>query len=505
MTPPGHHVRTLVTLVLIATPLAALQSTPRPLKQTEVVAPGPSEERVREIVRAFERLRSQNGLSGIVLADLKRLVGLDHPRIVSLALRVFERRDIPLYRTARQILASVRSPAALQSLLSDGVEHRDPEVRANAIEALADARPVTVDWRAPLRAGLADRDPRVRAAALLAVGRTRDDVPLERILQLTADPAQTVRQAVAPTLVRLVGARSLGVLDQLVRDPAWRVRLAAIRALADLKSRAGVTRLIEALGREDGRLREDIVPLLQRLTSQSFGADSAAWLRWLERAPESFLQLADDAVLYPTGGRYAADPSFRNYYDVSTASHRFVLVTDRSGSMGTRAPGEPTTNMGLAIEELVRLLGSLDETFAVNLIAFSGKVDAWRKQLVVADTRGRQGAIKEARSYKPDGNTNVFGSIELVMDMAEEAMQSREDGRYGDHLHELDTVFLLSDGMPTAGDVTHTDVILEYVAERNRRLQLRFHCISYFGRLPGGNWLRELALSTGGAYVHKSW
>ena len=41
-----------------------------------------------------------------------------------------------------------------------------------------------------------------------------------------------------------------------------------------------------------------------------------------------------------------------------------------------------------------------------------------------------------------------------------------------------DTIFLLTDGVPSEGRLQDPNFLLEYIGERNRDLQLRIHCIS---------------------------
>ena len=61
--------------------------------------------------------------------------------------------------------------------------------------------------------------------------------------------------------------------------------------------------------------------------------------------------------------------------------------------------------------------------------------------------------------------------------------------------------FLLSDGVPTSGTIRDPELLLQYVAERNRVLRLRIHCLSLTDEASSRDFLQRLAALTGGQYV----
>jgi hypothetical protein len=64
---------------------------------------------------------------------------------------------------------------------------------------------------------------------------------------------------------------------------------------------------------------------------------------------------------------------------------------------------------------------------------------------------------------------------------------------------EADTVFFLSDGSPTFGDIVEPQPLLAHVAELNRKARLVIHTIGF----GSGNRviMRRIAEITGGQYV----
>ncbi|MCB9897072.1 MAG: hypothetical protein H6825_03595, partial [Planctomycetes bacterium] len=63
------------------------------------------------------------------------------------------------------------------------------------------------------------------------------------------------------------------------------------------------------------------------------------------------------------------------------------------------------------------------------------------------------------------------------------------------------TVFFLSDGAPSAGEIRDPGLLLDLVTERNRELELRFHCVVLTNDLVGREFMTGLAARSGGQVV----
>jgi Mg-chelatase subunit ChlD len=471
----------IVAMLLLAWPAAA------PAQSTARAA-------VKKVDAAW-----RNGITPERMLALEQLARFDDPRCVDALLEILERREVAMYPAARRILGGYTRSKTQARILDEGLRHRDPLVRAQVLIALGSGRPAGVNWVELAEEALDDPTPEVRAAAVGALARARAGGRLDRILDLAADKSERVRLEVPAALVRLAGTRAMSVLDGMARDSRWRVRLAVAQALADVKTARSVQRLVEMLSRERGRLREDLVAMLERLTGRTHGVDIEAWRSYLSEAPENFLDAGDDAALAGkpppryVGGAYT-------YYSIGTTSQHFVCLTDLSGSMSTpvRIPGRPTAESRISITrtELSRLIESLDSSVWFNLVTFRGEGTLWRKRLSPADDRNRRAAIAEIANYEANGATNLHGALEQIFDMAESALDARVSST-----EDLDTLFLLSDGVPSAGQVRDTTLLLQYVEERNRTLQLRIHCISLTAEEESRSFLSRLAKLGNGHYV----
>ena len=474
----------LGALLALLVPAAALAKAPA------------DEASARSAVRGYRRL--VDNVDGLTrLLALRDLAAHDHPIVVDLALEEFETRALERYRGVRKLLSAFRAPETITHLVENGLEHRDPRVVAQVLLALGEGRPPAELWVPAAEEALDSRHPEVRAAAAEALGMARATDRLGRILALASDESTRVRQAIPDAILRLKPQRALGVLEPLSLDDSWRVRVATARALGEHRSRKATALLIDMLAREEGRVREDVLVELRELTKQDFGLHVDAWQRFLERAPPDFLNGDGDGE----GGAAVAGGSVV-YYGLVSLTKRFVLVTDLSGSMSTHERGgyrmrKDGTRLEITQAEMEQLLEGMDSSVAINLLTFTSDVRRWSKRLVPLNAKGKKKALAELASYRADGSTNVFGALEACFDMAEESLDAPQ-------LEDAtpDTIFLLTDGAPSAGALQDVNLILEYVAERNRELMLRIHCIALATDPVSREFMSRIARLTTGEYVN---
>lgn len=460
-------------------------------------AAGREDAAARDAARAF--LRSlQQPLGPGALLSLRDLAAFDHAISVDALLEVLDSGDPCLRPTARRVLAGYARQDSLERLLDKGLGHKQASVRAQTLDVLSTSRSPNLDWVAAAERSLDDKDGRVRAAAVSALGRARRPGTVGAVLEAAADSSERVRAEAAGASVRLAGSRAFPLLEQLSRDAAWRVRLSVIQALTELRTLAGAELLVEMLGHEQGRLREDLQSGLVRLTGRNYGISQPAWSAFLQQAPPDFLALGDAAVTQPLAGRVQ---TVARYYGLGTASTRFALVTDLSTSMDhvdpgryARSPG--SSRLAATQTELTQLLEGLGPEVHFNLLTFSDKVSAWSASLLPADSKTLSRALREVSSYRTIGGTNLFSALEAVFDLADAEIDGARNTPDGP-----DTVFVLTDGAPSQGLILDVDLLLEYAAERNRSARIRFHCVALTQDASAKRFLEELATRSGGQSV----
>lgn len=403
---------------------------------------------------------------------------------------------------ARRRLGGASTPEEFELLLGrDGLSGRDAVVQAQLLRALGEQLTKPLDWGPAAEELLGHRDANVRAEAVTALGRLRRRAALGAVLAAASDESARVRAQVPAALMRLAGSRTVGSIGGLLKDDSWRVRAAAARALGDVRTEAAATLIVEHIFVEDGRVREDLLASLTRLTGKNFALDLEAWQRWIDLRQGRPLVPAVPLVaqapeLAPRSGSTTA-----SFYGVPTLSHRFLMITDLSGSMNFVDPGSygdrpsgTRTRLDVTKLELARLIEGLAPPVEFSLLTFADGVKSWRPRLQLADDRNRKAAQREVDAYAADGRTNLYAAIEHALDITEAAVDSRS--RRGPHAP--DTIYLLSDGAPSLGELQDLRLLLEYVRERNRFLDLRFHCVALTTDRGSLAFLDALALDSGG-------
>ena len=110
-----------------------------------------------------------------------------------------------------------------------------------------------------------------------------------------------------------------------------------------------------------------------------------------------------------------------------------------------------------------------------------GRVSPWKGELVAKDEEVLGEALEYSRGQRPGGGTNIYDALMAA---------------FGDE--RVDTIYLLSDGDPSAGTVIDPGLIRTRIARFNRARKVQIHCISIGKSSP---FLRGLAKENGGAYT----
>ena len=161
----------------------------------------------------------------------------------------------------------------------------------------------------------------------------------------------------------------------------------------------------------------------------------------------------------------------------------FSPYSDGASSVGRRSvdPGSDP-RISVAKRELTRCIDSLEENSLFNLVVFSSDVTKWLAE-GISDAKGAN--REDAKSYVDklgaDGGTTLYGALkEAFADM------------------DVDTIFVLSDGEPSVGEVIDPGAIRERVREWNEHRHIVINSIAVGGTFEILRWLAE---DTGGTHV----
>ncbi len=315
---------------------------------------------------------------------------------------------------------------------------------------------------------------------------------------------------------RAIAARALGLrgpsphafspLVEALSDRQWQVVAAAIEAIArNHRTKQAVEALLSAYERLDEnhesgkRLAADYRDALERLTGErlSTARDYRNW--WRENEARAKLAQGPERRRAETHG-VTEERAPRLFYDV--ASRRVIFILDVSGSMmiptgAARSKDAPQgiTRFEAMRAEAKRVIGELPAGTKFNLIAFSSSVLSFAPKLQVASDARKQAAQKWIDRLAPQGETNSYGALEAAF---------RDP--------EVDTIYFLSDGSPTAGKYTDFTRICQEVRRWNATRAVKVHTIAFLagdgtplGIREGTKsvpkaFMQELAEATGGSY-----
>jgi hypothetical protein len=377
------------------------------------------------------------------------------------------------------------------------------ELRVHAVNSMAlDAE---LDLVPTLIGLLRDREPNIRIAAANAIGTA---------IQPHSDETQGKDPTGATLKMRDQAIKQLQSL--LVRDKVWQVRSAAAFSLANMRCKAVIPALIKGLDAELKRKKDPwamdvrLHKILEGLTGQSVARGGIApWKAFWKKEGASF------AIRPKTkpGEEKKRDSRYEKFFDLTIESDRVLFVLDFSGSMaepveikaqGTTAggaKGNQTTKAELVVTELKKLVMSLPDGALCNFVVFSDDVRIWRAEgkrpaLIKLDDESRDDLLGNfLDGLRPNGPTNLYDALESALGFGGRGLYDKYYGA------GFDTLYVITDGAPTAGPVTDKLEIRKRVREANQLRKIAIHCIT-FGDQNDTNFLKPLAEENGGRHIH---
>lgn len=375
------------------------------------------------------------------------------------------------------------------------------ELRVKAVDAMS--KSATLEMVPTLLELLRDKEPNVRIAAASALGTA---------LQPHVDETLGKQPTAEEVALRDQVFDKLG--DLLNREKIWQVRNAAAFALANTRCKAAIPVLIRALETELNRKKDPwamdvrLHRLLEGLTGQTVVRGSVApWKLFWEREGPGFR-------VQPKAAPGEAPPEankYEKFFQIDVESDRVLFVLDFSGSMAepitlqattTAAPsGTTTTKAEIVVAEIEKLILSLPDGAMVNMVVFSDDVRVWRQEgdrptLVKLDDDSRDDLVVNfLRNLRPRGATNLYGALEKALQFSGRGIHDKY------YETAFDTLYVISDGAPTAGEVTDKEEIRRRVRDTNRLRRIAIHCIT-FGDKNDTDFLRPMAEENGGRHVH---
>ncbi|HEU4420868.1 MAG TPA: HEAT repeat domain-containing protein, partial [Planctomycetota bacterium] len=389
--------------------------------------------------------------------------------------------------------AKVNDPKVIATIRK-GLEDEELEVRRATGQALGNRgdRESLPDLRAMLAHKKQPGDQRIAIEAISAIERNSSAWTNELVGFCTSEE-RDVRNTAVELLGKTRDKRRVPVLLQALEHDDWSTRFVAIDALAEMRDKQSVPKLIERLGKEQGRMRKHIAEVLWQLTAQAFEEDLGKWTAWWAESGEKFAVATEKDLDKAEAERERRRLMERTraggakFFGIKVESHRVIFIIDISGSMlesmyGRFVGKRGAARIDVAKQELIAAINSLEEGALFNVLAFSSSVARWQEQGIGVNTaQSRAEAIEWIDRLGARGATNLYDSVKMAF----------ED-------KDVDTIFIMSDGEPTNGEVIDPHTIREDVAFWNKHRKVKINCISIGGNLEILEWL---ALDAGGKYV----
>jgi HEAT repeat protein len=309
---------------------------------------------------------------------------------------------------------------------------------------------------------------------------------------------------------RLAAPGAVEALIAGLEDPAHEVRNAALRALNRARARPMIGALIRFIEKEkDEKLRLDALQLLIRASGKNMGLLTDDWRKWWSVAEASFEFPKDDGKAITSVKSYDLE-----YFGIEVSSKRIAFLVDASSSMletvpvksrpedsddeAGAAPGRTkgagkgdggnagaekrgrARKIDILKKELSRVIQKLPADTHINIVYFHSNYSSWKKELHPLAGPGRKQAVDFVQGLQNGQGTNVFDTLEFAL----------KDKR-------VDTIFLLTDGLPTRGRLTEPAAIRREIGIQNRVRGATINCIAFGEESP---LLKDLAAENGGVY-----
>jgi len=377
--------------------------------------------------------------------------------------------------------AAAKDRALMTWLVQKGLELEQPAARDAAKLLLLEAplqvvQPVVAKVRAAIRNGSKKGlDFAMGLHELLA----KDPTWAGDLVKLAASPESGNRIVALSLLLEIGSDVAVAIAQQNLGHRAWELRSVCLRYLTRFRDTTSIPLLIDRYEREEGRLLHELQEALFVHTQKRFWRKHD-WEVWWGEHKVGFALPPEEWARsrYGTAGGNGRTAS---YYDIPVVSSRVAFLVDKSLSMllpiGT---DKKFSRLDGAKQQLTSVLETLPADCHVNLVTFAAKVEAVWEQLRPANSDNKQDILKQVKRLVAEHGTNIFDAIELA---------------YKDP--EVDTIYLLTDGEPTAGRLVAPEDILDEVLRWNRQRQVVIHCI---GIGTDAELLKRLAQESGGTY-----
>lgn len=320
------------------------------------------------------------------------------------------------------------------------------------------------------------REASTRAAALSALGRLDYFLARERVLEALDERDPGLRCAALSVAGGYVESECLAISARGLADREPRVRCQALENLEGLASRAALTAIADHLGIERSeRLRWRMLAFLQARSGQDHGFDPAAWRAWAGTVSSAVV--TGEARAWTSGDTQVV------FAGLPMLSERSAFLIDFSGSMWQTKIGE-RTRKEIVDAHLRGVLQALPPEARFNVIPFTNEPIPWEERLVPASRANVARAVDWFERARQSGRGNFYDAARLALADP-----------------EVDTIVVLTDGVPTGGRHSNLELVVELLYEENRFRKVAFDAVLVDAPAGRKRLWEDLARGSGGRTV----
>ena len=440
------------------------------------------------------------------------------------------RRNAVIWNRVVAAVADFKNPQRVAFLTREMMTSKSPEtlvVILNSLENVKDKKVVSIAGKL-----VKHKDPGVQVAAMSLLynqGGSREKKLFERGLK---NRAWQVRLLSLRTLARLKHKKISDYAIAALDDPDDKVQVNAVRILLDQGGREIILPLIRHIDKARGRVKDDVIDALTRLTGKDLGPSTFQWEGWWEQKGKTVKVVARCSAEEFTKmkQKLAEETNTVAYHGLRVLSDNFIFIFDSSESMkeqyvppeerpenrgkagggaaGTTVVVDPNNpNAGgrgqkealqsklvVAQKNLKKVLNGLKNGKRFDIILFESiitdfiraKLEKEPDKLAVLDLDSRVKALAFVDQARAQGQTYMLKALETAFEN-----------------DEVDTIYLLSDGAPTPPERAGMKVILERMRKLNRVRSVKINTIGFDLKDKEKEFLRTLADEHFGVFIER--
>jgi von Willebrand factor type A domain/HEAT repeats len=342
------------------------------------------------------------------------------------------------------------------------------------------------------------------------LGRCGGGAAVDYLTTIVTEKSLSLRIAAVSALGATKSPAVITVLAGTLGAPEWPLRVASAEAMSTTGSAASVPYLILQLGKESGRVREDLRDALSLLTKTRCGISFNAWLQWYQRKHKGLEFDRREIVADPVRPTVV-------YHGIPTWSRSVVFVFDVSKSMMEearidfnasipkviRAAGGPELERWKAMKTkiewsralLIHAIQTMAPGVQFGMVAYNhGPSPIFSGRLVPATPENRKKAITRIAGLSPSGDTDLHAALLRALRIPE----GKEELGPKNMIDGPGTIYFMTDGVSTSGVIREGHRILEEMERINALRRVRFNCLGI--GMHDGELLEGLARASGGTY-----